>query len=98
VNFGCGSITVNYDGKEKHQTYIGNDVFIGCNTNLVAPIKVGDSVFIAAGSTVTENVPSGALAIARNRQINKADYTKNLIKPKGKTVATIEKGKFSKTN
>lgn len=83
VNFGCGSITVNYDGVKKHQTVIGNDVFIGCNTNLVAPIKVEDSVFIAAGSTVTKDIPKGALAIARNQQINKADYAKNLIKPNG---------------
>lgn len=86
VNFGCGSITVNYDGKEKHQTHIGDDVFIGCNTNLIAPISVEDNVFIAAGSTVTEDIPSGSLAIARNKQINKADYARNLIKPKGKTV------------
>ena len=84
VNFGCGSITVNYDGIEKHNTYIGADVFIGCNTNLVAPITVEDNVFIAACSTVTENIPKGSLAIARNRQINKADYAKNLIKPKPK--------------
>lgn len=82
VNFGCGSITVNYDGVKKHKTIIGNDVFIGCNTNLVAPIKVGDNVFIAAGSTVTKNIPKGALAIARNKQINKADYAKNFIRPK----------------
>lgn len=85
VNFGCGSITVNYDGINKHRTVIGNDVFIGCNTNLVAPVKVGDRVFIAAGSTVTKDVPSGALAIARNRQINKEDYAKNLITPKTET-------------
>ena len=82
VNFGCGSITVNYDGVNKHQTIIGDDVFIGCNTNLVAPVEIGDKVFIAAGSTVTKNVPKGALAIARNKQINKADYAKNLIRPK----------------
>lgn len=82
VNFGCGSITVNYDGVRKHQTIIGDDVFIGCNTNLVAPLSIGDNVFIAAGSTVTKDVPKGAMAIARNRQINKADYTKNLIRPK----------------
>ncbi len=82
VNFGCGSITVNYDGIKKHRTIIGDDVFIGCNTNLVAPLEIGDNVFIAAGSTVTRNVPKGALAIARNRQINKRDYAKNLIKPK----------------
>lgn len=82
VNFGCGSITVNYDGVKKHKTVIGNDVFIGCNTNLVAPINVGNNVFIAAGSTVTKNIPEGALAISRNKQINKADYAKNFIRPK----------------
>ncbi len=82
VNFGAGSITVNYDGVEKHETCIGDDVFIGCNTNLVAPLSVEDNVFIAAGSTVTDDVPQGALAIARNRQINKADYARNLVKPK----------------
>ena len=82
VNFGCGSVTVNYDGVKKHQTVIGDDVFIGCNVNLVAPVSVGDNVFIAAGSTVTQNVPKGALAIARNKQINKEDYAKHLIKPK----------------
>ena len=82
VNFGCGSITVNYDGVFKHQTIIGDDVFIGCNTNLIAPIKIEDQVFIAAGSTVTKDVPKGSLAIARNQQINKADYAKHLIKPK----------------
>ena len=86
VNFGCGAITVNYDGKKKHKTLIGDNVFIGCNTNLVAPITIEDNVFIAAGSTVTENVPAGSLAIARNRQINKADYASHLIKPKPKKI------------
>jgi bifunctional UDP-N-acetylglucosamine pyrophosphorylase/glucosamine-1-phosphate N-acetyltransferase len=82
VNFGCGSITVNYDGVKKHRTEIGDDVFIGCNTNLVAPVTVGDRVFIAAGSTVTKDVPSGSFTIARNRQINKEDYAKNYVSPK----------------
>ncbi|AIO19301.1 Bifunctional protein GlmU [Candidatus Izimaplasma bacterium HR1] len=82
VNFGCGSITVNYDGLNKHRTKIGDDVFIGCNTNLIAPVEVGSRVFIAAGSTVTKNVPEGAFTIARNRQINKEDYAKNFITPK----------------
>ena len=82
VNFGAGSITVNFDGLKKHQTIIGDDVFIGCNTNLVAPIKIEDKVFIAAGSTVTKDVPSNSLAIARGFQINKKDYYKHLIKPK----------------
>lgn len=82
VNFGCGSITVNYDGVKKHKTIIGNDVFIGCNVNMVAPISISDNVFIAAGSTVTKDIPKGSLAIARNQQINKEDYYKYLIKPK----------------
>jgi bifunctional UDP-N-acetylglucosamine pyrophosphorylase/glucosamine-1-phosphate N-acetyltransferase len=82
VNFGCGSVTVNYDGVNKHQTVIGDDVFVGCNVNLIAPIKVEDKVFIAAGSTVTEDIPKGAFSIARNKQINKEDYSKNYIEPK----------------
>lgn len=82
VNFGCGSVTVNYDGVKKHKTTIGNDVFIGCNVNMVAPISISDNVFIAAGSTVTKDIPKGSLAIARNQQINKEDYYKYLIKPK----------------
>jgi bifunctional UDP-N-acetylglucosamine pyrophosphorylase/glucosamine-1-phosphate N-acetyltransferase len=84
VNFGCGSITVNYDGVNKHKTKIGDDVFIGCNVNMVAPLTIEDEVFIAAGSTVTTDVPKGSLSIARNQQINKADYYHNLIKPKPK--------------
>ncbi|MFU8787299.1 MAG: DapH/DapD/GlmU-related protein, partial [Candidatus Izemoplasmataceae bacterium] len=88
VNFGCGSITVNYDGVKKHQTVIGDDVFIGCNVNMIAPLKIADNVFIAAGSTVTKDIPKGALAIARNQQINKEDYSKNLIKPKNGTEIT----------
>lgn len=81
VNFGCGSITVNYDGKKKHQTIIGDDVFIGCNVNLIAPLTIDSEVFIAAGSTVTKDIPKGSLTIARNKQINKADYFKHLVKP-----------------
>ncbi len=86
VNFGCGSVTVNYDGVKKHQTVIGDDVFVGCNVNLIAPIKVEDNVFIAAGSTVTEDIPKGAFAIARNKQINKEDYSKNYIEPKSEKI------------
>lgn len=86
VNFGAGSITVNYDGVLKHKTIIGNDVFIGCNVNLIAPIKVGDNVLLAAGSTVTSDVPTGSMAIARNKQVNKDDYYKNLIGPRSRTL------------
>ena len=74
VNIGCGVVTCNYDGVHKHRTVIGSDAFIGCNTNLVAPVRVGDRAYTAAGSTVTENVPSDALTIARARQINKENY------------------------
>ncbi|BDH59927.1 bifunctional protein GlmU [Lysinibacillus sp. PLM2] len=78
VNIGCGSITVNYDGKNKHKTIIEDRVFVGCNSNLVAPVKIGEGSFIAAGSTVTKEVPKDALAIARARQENKLDYAKKL--------------------
>ncbi|WP_025725319.1 bifunctional UDP-N-acetylglucosamine diphosphorylase/glucosamine-1-phosphate N-acetyltransferase GlmU [Acholeplasma granularum] len=84
VNFGCGSITVNYDGINKHPTIIGDNVFIGCNTNMVAPLKIGNNVFIAAGSTVTKDIPENGFAIARSRQVTKEDYSKYLIKPKEK--------------
>ena len=70
TNIGCGTITCNYDGKNKHRTVIGNDVFVGSNTNFVAPVEIGDNAFIAAGSTVTEDVPADALAVARGRQRN----------------------------
>ncbi|HWK22909.1 MAG TPA: bifunctional UDP-N-acetylglucosamine diphosphorylase/glucosamine-1-phosphate N-acetyltransferase GlmU [Ureibacillus sp.] len=78
VNIGCGSITVNYDGKNKFKTIIEDDVFVGCNSNLVAPVKLGAGSFIAAGSTITKEVPQDALGIARARQENKLDYAKKL--------------------
>ena len=76
INFGCGTVTVNYDGNKKFRTVIGDDVFIGCNTNLVAPVKVGKGAYIAAGSTITDEVPENCLAIARERQINKTGWVK----------------------
>lgn len=78
VNIGCGSITVNYDGKNKFKTIIEDNVFVGCNSNLVAPVKLGAGSFIAAGSTITKEVPADALGIARSRQENKLDYAKKL--------------------
>ncbi|WP_107943686.1 bifunctional UDP-N-acetylglucosamine diphosphorylase/glucosamine-1-phosphate N-acetyltransferase GlmU [Metasolibacillus sp. FSL H7-0170] len=78
VNIGCGSITVNYDGKNKHKTIIEDNVFVGCNTNLVAPVTVRKNAFIAAGSTITKEVPEDALAIARARQENKLGYMNKL--------------------
>lgn len=74
VNIGCGSITVNYDGKNKFLTKIEDGVFIGCNSNLVAPVTIGKGAYVAAGSTITEDVPGEALAVARARQVNKEDY------------------------
>ena len=74
VNVGCGTVFCNYNGKIKQQTYVGNNVFIGSNVNLVAPLVVEDNAFIAAGSTITNNVPNSALAIARARQTNKPNY------------------------
>ena len=70
-NVGCGTITCNYDGKNKYKTIIGDRAFIGSNTNLVAPVTLGDDVLIAAGSTITEDVPSNNMGIARQRQVNK---------------------------
>ncbi len=70
VNMGCGTITVNYDGKTKFRTIIGNDAFVGCNSNLVAPVTVEDGAYIGAGSTITKTVPAHTLAIGRARQKN----------------------------
>ena len=70
VNMGCGTITVNYDGKQKFRTKIGNNAFVGCNSNLVAPVAVGDGAYVAAGSTITKDVPPEELAVARARQKN----------------------------
>lgn len=78
VNIGCGSITVNYDGKNKYLTKIEDDVFVGCNSNLVAPVTVGKGAYIAAGSTITNDVPSDSLSIARARQVNKENYVAKL--------------------
>lgn len=74
VNFGCGTVTCNYDGKNKYRTVIGDDCFVGCNTNFVSPINVGDGVYIAAGSTITEDIPENSLSIARARQVNKDNW------------------------
>lgn len=70
VNMGCGCVTVNYDSKKKHRTVIGDNAFVGCNTNLVAPVTVEANTYIGAGSTITKDVPENALGIARARQKN----------------------------
>ncbi len=74
VNFGCGVVTVNFNGKEKNRCKIGNNAFIGCNTNLIAPVNIGERAYTAAGSTITEDVPADALAIARQKQTNKENW------------------------
>lgn len=83
VNIGCGTVFVNYDGKNKFRSIVGDDVFIGCNANIIAPIKVEDNSFIAAGSTITKDVPKDTLAIARAKQINKEGYVFKLPYKKG---------------
>jgi bifunctional UDP-N-acetylglucosamine pyrophosphorylase/glucosamine-1-phosphate N-acetyltransferase len=74
TNVGAGTITCNYDGVKKNPTTIGRRVFIGTDTALVAPVKVGDGAYIAAGSVITKNVPADALAIARGHQVNKPGW------------------------
>ncbi|MFD3261967.1 bifunctional UDP-N-acetylglucosamine diphosphorylase/glucosamine-1-phosphate N-acetyltransferase GlmU [Paenibacillus lentus] len=78
VNIGCGAITVNYDGYNKSITEIEDDAFVGSNVNLIAPVKVGKGAYVVAGSTITHSVPDNDLAIARNRQENKAGYAEKL--------------------
>ena len=75
-NFGCGTVTCNYDGENKFRTTIGDYVFVGCNTNLVAPVTVGDGAYTAAGSTITKDVPAGDMGIARERQTNLEGWAK----------------------
>ncbi len=74
VNFGCGTVVVNYDGEKKHRTTIGDNAFIGCNTNLVSPVIVGENAYTAAGSTITHTVPKDSLGIARAKQENKLEW------------------------
>ena len=76
VNIGCGTITCNYDGEKKHPTRIGDGVFVGSDSILVAPISIGKGAYVAAGSTLTESVPAGALAVGRARQVNKNGWAR----------------------
>jgi len=78
VNVGCGVITANYDGKSKHRTIIEDHVFVGSNSNLIAPVRLGEGAYVAAGSTITDDLPSCALGIARARQVQKLDWRKKL--------------------
>lgn len=76
VNIGCGTITVNYDGKKKHKTIVEDNAFIGCNANLISPVVIKKNAFIAAGSTITDEVPEYSLAIARSHQTIIADWVR----------------------
>lgn len=76
TNIGAGTITCNYDGYQKSRTIIGEDVFIGSNSTLIAPIEIGDGAFVAAGSVITKNVPGDAMAVGRSRQENKEQWAK----------------------
>ena len=87
VNFGCGTATANYDGTNKARCTIGDNAFIGCHTNLVAPVKVGNAAYTAAGSTITKDVPDGALAIERGQEVIKDGYAAR------KLARHLEKGK-----
>ncbi len=78
VNIGAGTIFCNYDGFMKHHTTLGDDVFIGSNSSLSAPLTIGDGAYVAMGSAITKDVPAGALAVARARQENKLDYVQEL--------------------
>jgi bifunctional UDP-N-acetylglucosamine pyrophosphorylase/glucosamine-1-phosphate N-acetyltransferase len=74
INVGCGVVFVNYDGKRKYRSKVGDKAFIGCNTNLISPVEVGEGAYVAAGSTVTDNVPPHSLCIARSRQVIKTEW------------------------
>lgn len=76
VNIGCGGVVVNYDGRKKHRTVVGDNAFIGCNVNLVSPVVVNEHAYIAAGSTITDEVPAYSLAIARSRQTIKENWVR----------------------
>ncbi|MEO2237021.1 MAG: DapH/DapD/GlmU-related protein [Candidatus Poseidoniia archaeon] len=77
-NIGAGVITCNYDGFAKHKTIIGDDVFVGTDSHLIAPVRLGNGAYVATGTTVTRDVPADALAIGRTRQENKAGYAARL--------------------
>jgi bifunctional UDP-N-acetylglucosamine pyrophosphorylase/glucosamine-1-phosphate N-acetyltransferase len=91
-NIGAGTITCNYDGVQKHQTILGDGVFIGSDSQLVAPVQLGNGAYVAAGSCVTRDVPSEALALARSRQVNKEGMAAVLRERAKRAATTREKG------
>ena len=92
-NIGAGTITCNYDGASKHPTVLGRGVFVGSDSQLIAPVKIGDGAYIAAGSTITQDVPRGALAIARGRQRNVEGWTERRKARKAGAAAPVGAGK-----
>ena len=77
VNIGAGTITCNYDGKDKHKTKIGDASFVGTNSSLVAPVNIGKNAYVGAGSTITKDIPDNALGVGRGKQKNKENWSKN---------------------
>lgn len=98
VNIGCGVVTVNYNGVNKDRCVIEDEAFVGCNTNLIAPVRLGEGAYTAAGSTITEDVPAWALAVARARQQNKAGYAKKLQQGRKKKYPPAKKASSSTTS
>ncbi|MBT6325740.1 MAG: bifunctional UDP-N-acetylglucosamine diphosphorylase/glucosamine-1-phosphate N-acetyltransferase GlmU, partial [Bdellovibrionales bacterium] len=82
TNIGCGFITCNYDGVKKHKTIIGSNCFVGSDTQMIAPVEVGNDSFVASGSTINQSMPEGSFAISRGRQITKEGLAKKFLKSK----------------
>ena len=80
VNFGCGTVISNYNGYKKFRSTIGDNAFIGCNTNIISPVNIGDGAYTAAGSTITQDVPDNSLGIAREKQVNKIGWAEEFKK------------------
>ncbi len=80
-NFGCGIAVANYNGGEKNRCVVEDFAFVGCNTSLISPVKIGEGAYVGAGSVITKDVPKGALAISRPKQEIKSDWAKSKLKP-----------------
>lgn len=81
-NIGCGFITCNYDGANKHKTVIGKNTFIGSDSQMIAPVNIGDNCYVASGSTINQDMEDGDFAIARSRQVTKAKMARKFLKKK----------------
>ena len=98
VNLGCGVTTANYNGDKKFRTTIGDNSFIGCNTNLIAPVKIGKNAYTAAGSTVTKDVPDGALIIERCQEVIKDGYADRMLKNRNEKIAKAKQAAAEKSD